>query len=48
MGLGVEKDIMRQRPKSLIKTMTRRLVADGSGGDHDMLNDMNLKQPTYL
>lgn len=39
---------MIQRPKSLIKTMTRQLVIDGLGGVDDILKDITLKQQTYL
>lgn len=48
MRLGVERSIMIQRPKSLIKTLTRWLVVNGLGGVDDILNNMNLKGQTYL
>lgn len=43
MRLGVERNIMKQRPKTLIKTMIRRLVVNGLGGVDDIFKNMNLK-----
>ena len=43
MRLGVERSNMIQRPKTLIKTMTRWLVVNGLGGVDDILNNMNHK-----